>query len=154
MTVAGALARPLPVAEVIGQARFFSSLTRAQRARVASFAKTREYAGRSDIYRLGDPAVSCYVLVRGMVRFTVPLGNRSATAGEIFRSGELFGWAALIRSKQHRMGTASCVSDCSVVEVDGDALLGLMDQDHSLGYALMSRVTLLMTSTITAIVTG
>ena len=63
----------------------------------------------TDIYTLGDAANHCYVLVRGMVRFALPLGKRTAAVGEIIRSGELFGWAALIRGAQRRMGTASCV---------------------------------------------
>jgi CRP-like cAMP-binding protein len=140
--------------EVIEQASFFSSLTTSQRRRVASVAKAVEFASRKDIYNLGDEAQCCYVLVRGVVRFNLALGNRTAAAGEIIRSGELFGWAAMIRTAQRRIATASCVTDCSVVAIEGNALLRLMDDDHSLGYAIMSRVSLLITSTITALVTG
>ena len=144
---------PAP-SEVIGQAGFFSSLAPSQRERVASVAKLREFPARSDIYRLGDTAEFAYVLVRGGVRFNLPIGNRIAAAGEIIRRGELFGWAALIRGAQRRMGTASCATDCGVVAIDGEALLRFMDSDHSLGYAIMSGVSLLATSTITALVTG
>lgn len=140
--------------EVIEQASFFSSLTALQRSRVAGIAKALEFPSRADIYKLGDKAEYCYVLVRGMVRFNLALGNRTASAGEIIRRGELFGWAALIRTAQRRIATASCVTKCGVVAIEGDALLSLMDADHSIGYAIMSRVSLLITSTITAFVTG
>ncbi len=151
--VAG-LAGSVSPLEVIEQAGFFSSLTPGQRGRIATIAKALEFPTRRDIYKLGDSAEFCYVLVRGMVRFNLPVGNRTAAAGEIIRSGELFGWAALIRSAQRRMGTASCVTDCGVIAIDGNALLQQMDLDHSLGYAIMNRVCLLTTSTITALVTG
>lgn len=140
--------------EVVEHASFFSALTTRQRERVASVAKTVEFPGRSDIYKLGDRAEFCYVLVRGMVRFNLALGNRTASAGEMIRSGDLFGWAALIRSAQRRIATASCVTPCTIVAIEGDALLDLMDGDHSLGYAIMSQVSLLVTSTIAALVTG
>ena len=94
------------------------------------------------------------MLVRGIVRFNLALGNRTASAGEIIRTGEFFGWAALIRSAQSRIATASCMTSCSVVAIEGEALLNRMDRDHSLGYAIMSRVSLLIASTITALVTG
>ena len=113
-----------------------------------------EFPSERDIYTLGERADYCYVLVRGMVRFNLRLGNRTAAAGEILRQGDLFGWAALIRTAQRRIATASCATPCVIVAIEGDALLRLMDQDHSLGYAIMSRVSLLITSTITALVTG
>ena len=140
--------------EVIEQSGFFSSLAPEQRENVASVAKFQEFPARSDIYRLGDTAVFSYVLVRGVVRFNLPIGNRTAAAGEIIRRGEFFGWAALVRGVQRRMGTASCVTACGVIAIDGEALLRFMDRDHSLGYAVMSGVSLLTASTITALVTG
>jgi CRP-like cAMP-binding protein len=151
--VAASLAGLSPF-EVIEQASFFASLTTSQRRRVASVGKMVEFPSHRDIYKLGDEAQCCYVLVRGVVRFNLALGNRTAAAGAIIRSGELFGWAALIRNAQRRIATASCVTDCGVVAIEGNSLLRLMDDDHSLGYAIMSRVSLLITSTITALVTG
>lgn len=138
----------------IEHAAFFSSLSADERKSVASVAKMVEFPSERDIYTLGERADYCYVLVRGMVRFNLRLGNRTAAAGEILRQGDLFGWAALIRTAQRRIATASCATPCVIVAIEGDALLRLMDQDHSLGYAIMSRVSLLITSTITALVTG
>lgn len=138
----------------IATASFFSSLTEAQRRSVASVARLLEFPSGSNIYKLGEQAECCYVLVRGIVRFNLALGNRTASAGEIIRTGEFFGWAALIRSAQSRIATASCMTSCSVVAIEGEALLNRMDRDHSLGYAIMSRVSLLIASTITALVTG
>jgi toluene monooxygenase system ferredoxin subunit len=140
--------------EAIAQAAFFSSLGEAGRRKVASVANLVEFPSGKDIYALGEKAEYCYVLVGGIVRFNLRLGDRTAAAGEIIRRGELFGWAALIKTAQRRIATASCVTPCALVTIEGDALLALMDQDHSLGYAIMTRVSQLITSTITALVTG
>jgi len=144
---------PSPL-EAIGQARFFSPLSPSQRQQVASTARLREFPAHADLYTIGDTARCCYVLVRGMVRFNLPLGKRTASIGEMIGSGEFFGWAALIPGGQRRVGAASCATGCVLVEIDGGALLRLMDEDHSLGYAIMRQVTLLVTSTLTALASG
>ncbi len=144
---------PSPL-DAIGQARFFAPLSARQRDQVASTAQLREFPAHTDLYTIGDVARCCYVLVRGMVRFNLPLGKRTASVGEVIGRGEFFGWASLIPGGQRRVGMASCVTDCAIVEIDGAALLRLMDEDHSLGYAIMRQVTLLVTSTLTALASG
>ena len=141
-------------AEVIDDAPFFAMLSPAQRAGVARLAKTLEFASGRDLYRVGEKADCCYILAHGAVRFNLALGERTASAGHAIRRGELFGWAALIRDVQTRIATATCLSSCAVVAIPGDALLDHMDADHSLGYAIMTRLTLLLAGTITALVTG
>lgn len=148
------IALPPSPLDAIGRARFFASLSKGQRELVASTASLREYPAATDLYTIGDMARCCYVLVRGMVRFNLPLGQRTASVGEIIGSGEFFGWAALIPGGQRRVGMASCVTECAIVEIDGAALLRLMDENHSLGYAIMRQVTLLVTSTLTALASG
>ena len=146
---------PLPSPlDAIGQARFFAPLSQPQREQVAATARLREVPAHTNLYTIGDAARCCYVLVRGMVRFNLPLGQRTASVGEIIGSDEFFGWAALIPGGQRRVGMASCVTDCVLVEIAGAALLQRMDEDHSLGYAIMRQVTLLVTSTLTALASG
>ncbi len=140
--------------EILEQARFFSTLTRTQRREIAQIAKLLDYPSQCDIYQLGDDAASCYVLVRGVVRFSLGAAGRSTSAGDFIRSGDLFGWAALVRNAQRRNGTASCVTTCSVLAIDGGELLHLMDLDNAMGYAVMTQVSLLITSTLTALAAG
>ncbi|MEO5845981.1 MAG: Crp/Fnr family transcriptional regulator [Caldimonas sp.] len=143
-----------PVSAVIEQAAFFAPLAPRQRAGIADITRLRTFPSHSDIYALGDTAAHCYVLVAGVVKFHLPVGGRTAAAGDIIRRGELFGWAALVRGCQRRMGTAFCATECCVAAIDGDALLQLMDADHSMGYAIMTGVSLITTGTITSLVTG
>jgi CRP-like cAMP-binding protein len=140
--------------EILEQAAFFSSLTPAQRGRIAQIGDLLDYPSKCDIYKLGDKAECCYVLVRGVVRFKLELAGRSTPAGDFIRSGDLFGWAALLRNGQRRMGTASCVTPCSVLPINGDKLLQLMDADNTMGYRVMTQVSLLITSTLTALAAG
>mgnify|MGYP001557940379 FL=1 len=124
---------------ILSQAGFFSCLTSEQLELVAANCSIQEFPGASQIYSLGDSARYFYVLIEGMVRFNLTLGGRQTSAGEILRRGEVFGWAALIESAQRRAATASCITPCVVLALDGNRLIAAMERDHSIGYCLMKR---------------
>ncbi len=140
--------------DILEHAGFFSMLTRAQRGQIARIARLVEHPSQYEIYKLGDDAVCCYVLVHGIVRFKLEAAGRCTSAGDLIRNGDLFGWSALLGNAQRRKGTASCVSACSVLTIDGTELVGLMDQDTVMGYSIMTQLSLLITSTLTALAAG
>jgi toluene monooxygenase system ferredoxin subunit len=140
--------------DVLGQARFFSGLDRRRLARVTALARTEQYPADTRIYSLGDLAADFYVLADGMVRFTLGVGRHETSAGEIIRRGEVFGWAALVESTQRRIATAYCLTQCSVIALNGASLVELMEADHGLGYALMKQLSILLTSELKAFAAG
>ena len=139
---------------VLDQARFFSGLAPAQRARIAEISVLRAFPKDTSIYLVGDPVEDFYVLADGTVRFTLGLGKRETSAGEIIRRGDVFGWAALVEGHSRRIATAYCLTPCEVIAIAGDKLLGLMERDHSLGYALMKQLAALLTSELVAFAAG
>jgi toluene monooxygenase system ferredoxin subunit len=147
--------RNLHVAGLLSQARFFSGLSREQLDRVASLGRMRSFPQDTRIYAIGDPVDSFYVLADGMVRFTLGLGRRGETsAGDIIRRGDVFGWAPLVEGHERRIATAYCLTACDVVAVDGAALTALMESDPSLGYALLKKLVVLLTSELTSFAAG
>lgn len=141
-------------AGVLDQARFFSGLAPAQRARIAEIATLRDFPADTSVYLVGDPVEDFYVLADGTVRFTLGLGKRETSAGEIIRRGDVFGWAALVEGHSRRIATAYCLTRCEVVAISGAKLLGLMERDHSLGYELMKQLAALLTSELVAFASG
>ena len=139
---------------VLEQARFFSGLTADQRARIAAVASMRSFPKDTRIYTIGDEVDNFYVLGEGTVRFTLGLGKRETSAGDIIRRGDIFGWAALVEGHQRRIATAYCLTACQVVAIGGDALLTLMDSDAAIGYALMKKLAALLTSELTSFAAG
>jgi len=140
--------------EIVAATGFFAELTAAQRERVAALGHIETYRQDGQIYDIGDAATDFYVLVDGMVRFSIGLGNRRAAAGQVLRRGEVFGWAALVEQAPKRIASASCISPCSVLAINGDQLLLLMEADHSLGYRLMKQLNALITGNLTAFASG
>jgi CRP-like cAMP-binding protein len=141
-------------AGVLAEARFFSGLTKAQLARVAALARLRAFPQDTRIYTIGDALDDFYVLADGMVRFTLGLGKRETSAGDIIRRGEVFGWAPLVEGQPRRIATAYCLTACTVVAIDGEELMTLMDTDLALGYALMKKLAVLLTSELTSFAAG
>ena len=139
---------------ILSQTSFFQDLTTEQLRGVADLSRMQECSEGQQIYNIGEPASTVYVLVRGMVRLAIGLGNRNASAGDILRRGEVFGWAALTPASSLRIATASCLTPCRFLAIDGAELIGLMEQDHTLGYRLMTQLNRLITGTLTAFAAG
>jgi CRP-like cAMP-binding protein len=144
----------LDCAAVLGQARFFSGLSTAQLGRVAALGRMRSFPQDTRIYTIGDAVDDFYVLAEGMVRFTLGLGKRDTTAGDIIRRGDVFGWAPLVEGHKRRIATAYCLTACSVVAIDGAELVTLMEADMGLGYAIMKKLAVLLTSELTSFAAG
>jgi CRP-like cAMP-binding protein len=147
------VSREKPV-EVLGQARFFSGLSEAQLERVAALGRARSFPRDTRIYTVGDAVDDFYVLADGMVRFTLGLGKRDTAAGDIIRRGDVFGWAPLVEGHARRIATAYCLTPCEVIAIEGGALTRLMESDAALGYALMKKLAVLLTSELVAFAAG
>ena len=139
---------------VLEQARFFSGLSRPQLERVAALGRARTFPQDTRIYTVGDAVDDFYVLADGVVRFTLGLGKRETSAGDIIRRGDVFGWAPLVEGHPRRIATAYCLTACEVVAIDGAALHGLMEADNRLGYAVMKMLAVLLTSELVAFAAG
>jgi CRP-like cAMP-binding protein len=144
----------LHVAGLLRQARFFSGLTAAQLERVGALGRMRSFPQDTRIYAVGDAVDDFYVLAEGMVRFTLGLGKRDTSAGDIIRRGDVFGWAPLVEGHERRIATAYCLTACEVVAIDGAALNRLMEADAALGYALLKKLAVLLTSELVAFAAG
>ncbi len=139
---------------ILAQTDFFQGLTPSQIGHVAAVSEMQQFEGGHQVYRIGEPAKAVYVLVDGTVGMAVGFGGRNAKTGDIVRGGDVFGWAALTPGSNQRIATATCLSHCDILAVDGVALLNLMEQDHTLGYRLVTQLTRLITGTLTAFVSG
>lgn len=148
--------KPVPVSnlQILSRASFFLRLTPGQLDLVAANCSVQEFPATSQIYSLGDSAKYFYVLVEGMVRFNLTLGNRQTSVGEILRRGEVFGWAALIEGAQRRAATASCITPCVVLALEGNRLIEAMERDHGLGYFLMKQLNILINGKMIGFVAG
>lgn len=140
--------------DVIAQTDFFTSLNEEQLVQIARLCRPQSFAKGTPVYRLGEPTDGFYVLVDGIVRFSLGLDRTHASAGEIIRCGDVFGWAALIDGAPARLATAHCITDCNVLTMNGSQLLQLMEADNVMGYRLMKRLNALISGNLNHFVAG
>lgn len=143
-----------PTLRVLAQSPFFAGLLTPQLERIADRCRTQQFVHEACIYRSGDPARFFYAIATGTVRLAVGYGSRNASAGDLLRRHDVFGWAALTPNCGLRIATATCVGACTVLAIEGAELLALMEADHTLGYRLMTRLNALISSTMTAFAGG
>ncbi len=146
-----ATAQPLIV---LRETAFFGELGPERLARIAALSRLQECGEGEPIYRIGEPADAMYVLMQGMVRLAIGMGARHASAGDILRRGDVFGWAALTPSSRVRIATASGLTPCTFLAIDGAGLAALMEADHTLGYRVMTQLSRLITGTLTTFAAG
>lgn len=146
--------RSLSPVSILESTEFFDDLSRLQLERVADISQLKHYDQSCDVYRHGDQATELYVLVDGTVKFAAGFGERNASMGDILRSGNVFGWAALTPSSNRRIATAFCATPCSVLAINGEGLAELMERDHTLGFHVMKRINLMITGTLVAFTAG
>lgn len=139
---------------LLTQAKFFSDLGPAQRLQLAAISRIEHHAEGAPVYKIGDAAATFYLLLDGMIRFAISYGTRDAYAGEILRRGEVFGWAAITPVANVRIATASCITPCELLAIDGAQLRRLMEADHTLGYRLMTQLNIIITGTLTSFAGG
>ena len=139
---------------ILAQARFFSGLHASQLERIAALGSARSFQADTRIYTVGDAVDDFYVLADGMVRFTLGLSKRDTAAGDIIRRGDVFGWAPLVEGHTRRIATAYCLTACEVVALDGAALTRLMESDTELGFGVMKKLAVLLTSELVVLAAG
>lgn len=133
---------------------FFSGLDGEQLDKIAAISRQEHYAMGAEIYHLGQRPENFYVLIDGIVRFTVGHGVRRASAGELIHRGQVIGWAALVEGAPKRTATAFCLTGCSVLTIRGQDLLALMEDDMRMGFLVMKRLNRLVNGQLTSFVAG
>lgn len=144
----------MPQGTLLEQAKFFAGLSHEQLAQIVGISRIEHHAEGAPVYKIGDAATSFYLLIDGIIRFAISYGKRDAYAGEILRRGEVFGWAAITPVANVRIATASCITPCTLLAIDGPRLRFLMEQDHSLGFRLMTQLNIIISSTLTSFAGG
>ncbi len=101
------------------------------------------------IYERGERANDLYVLLQGRVEHVLGPGAEAANLMRVLREGEVFGWAALLKSQPYRLAKSTALEDCECLVIDSKSLLRILESDPETGNVVMSRFATMITRDFT-----
>jgi NitT/TauT family transport system permease protein len=117
--------------------------------RIAALARRVTYARGDTLYKVGDRADDVYIMVSGKVEHALGLGSGARTLNQVMSSGDVFGWAALLKDVPARLATTTCLEPAEVLKIKGQDLIRLFESEPAAGDVVMSRFATMITKDFT-----
>jgi CRP-like cAMP-binding protein len=131
--------------DVLGSTEIMRGIGSSTLKAIAAAAMLKMVEEGETLYSVGDPVRSVYVVAAGRLRFILGGDGRPAAQGTIIRAGDILGWAALLGDQPRRIATVMALEECRLLEIEGEALLGILDRDPRSGYLVMQRLARMIT---------
>lgn len=116
----------------------FDALSADQLDELIGAASRRAVRPREVLYEQGEPAKSCFLILSGMLRFTIRLGKQKATSGVAF-GNDLFGLESL-QSAANRQETAIGGESSDLLEIRSDYFQKFVLQNPRFQFQLINYV--------------
>lgn len=123
----------------------FQTLSDALLQDIAKLAKSHSYARGDMIYDHGDEADDIHIVVSGAVQHTLKADASSPGLERVMRSGDVFGWAAVLDGQRRRLAKTVCLERTEIVQINGEALMALISHSPAHGDVVMSRFATMIT---------
>ncbi len=131
--------------DILGATEILRGVATSTLDAIAAAAVPKTIEEGETLYSVGDPVRSVYVVATGRLRFILGGDGRPAAQGSIIRSGDILGWAALLGDQPRRIATVMALEECRLLEIEGEALLGILDREPRSGYLVMQRLARMIT---------
>lgn len=133
------------VVQVLQATPILQGVSAATLGKVAAIAHPLTVEEGETLYSLGDPARSAYVVMSGRLRFTLGGDGRPEASGAIIPPGDILGWAALLVDQPRRIATVVALEPCRLLDIEGKALLQLLEDEPRAGFLVMQRLAKMIT---------
>jgi len=117
---------------------------------IAALARPRSYARGDMIYDHGDVADDIQIVASGAVQHTLKTDADDPGLEREMRSGDVFGWAAVLDGQRTRLAKTVCLERTELVQINGEALMSLIRRSPANGDVIMSRFATMITKEFSA----
>jgi CRP/FNR family transcriptional regulator, cyclic AMP receptor protein len=124
--------------QLIAEAATFAGLDKAQLELIAGCAWNQHLTAGTLLMREGDAADRFFLIRHGLVALELHAPGRGSLVIDTLDEGEVVGWSWLFAPHRCQLDCRA-VGDCRLVTFDGACLRGKCEEDHELGYQLMTR---------------
>jgi NitT/TauT family transport system permease protein len=117
---------------------------------IARLARPKSYARGEVVYRRGEHAEDIQVVSSGSVRHEMATSPDADRLERVMRSGEVFGWAAVLEGDRARLAEAVCLERTEVLQINGEQLMKVIESQPASGDVVMSRFASMITKEFSA----
>ncbi len=135
------------IQSMLNEIPLFAGCSAATLSDIAKIAIERDASKGETIYEADSQALDMFVLVRGLVSFKTASGVGHLHVETLMKRHMIFGWAALIPEHPSRLGSATCLEDCKLLSINGDALMEILGRHPQSGFLVMKRLCSMIAST-------
>jgi CRP-like cAMP-binding protein len=131
------------LATLVAESPVFAGLDRDYLELIAGCARNTGFEAGQYMFREGDQADTFYLVRHGRVKLETVVAGRGALTVETVDAGGVVGWSWLFRPFRWHFD-ACALDQVRAIAFDGACLRGKCDEDHTLGYELLSRFSPVM----------
>jgi len=119
---------------------WFRELTPTQIAQLAAIIEICNLEPNHDLFLEGEQIDYLYIVLEGKIAIENYIPGRGNVCVFNAEPLDIIGWASLTPVVRQREDSARAILPSTLLEIKGDSLRQLCDQDHELGYFIMRRV--------------
>ena len=130
--------------QTLRECQLFQALSDADLDRIVNISRPKEYEAGSTIFSERSTAEELYVLEKGRVALQMQLPlvqpqlSKRVTV-DVVSQNEVIGWSALVEPHRYTL-TAVCLEPTNALALDGIKLRTLLQDNHRMGYEVLSRL--------------
>ena len=131
---------PIPLLDALKSIPWFLDFNSKQMDRIAGISSIMDVNAGETIFCEGDRVDNMYIILDGQVEvaMTVPgLGEHRIYVAEAL---DIIGWSKMTPVVRQRVASTIALCDVTLLEIKGDQLLALCDEDHLVGYIVFRRI--------------
>ena len=138
------------IGAVLKRAMPFQTVPPEMLQEIVKLAKLQSHARGDMIYDFDEPADDIYIVASGSVNHSLRGENDGEILDKVMRTGDVFGWAAVLTGRSGRMARTTCLERTEVLRINGEALMALVKQSPASGDVVMSRFATMITKEFSA----
>ena len=111
---------------------------------IAEICTQESYEAGEKIYDLGAVADDVFIVSSGSVEHILSAETDASKHKKTMRSGDVFGWAAVLEGQSVRMAATASIEATQVLRINGKQLINLFRTDPAVGDVVMTRFATLI----------
>ena len=126
--------------EDLKKIRLLQNLKDEMLEKIPPLIEVKHFKEKDMVFKEGDKSEYFFMLKQGKILLEVEITEIIIISLGSIKSGYSFGWSALLGSASHA-SYAVCSEPCEVLAIPGERFLGLLNEDHTMGYQIMQEVS-------------